>query len=184
MSAALKTRAWLAMEPADFKRDFARTIAIADKVQRALIVVTLGAIVAFVARSSDAGERYAIVSAVVLLSILFSSVVIIVPLQRRIIGKNEPETVTETRRALCMKMHLGRTGAAIAAFVLAERFYTRSVQRLDPTKTRLTWSALGSGSGQDRASTEAGVRAGSRRVTQLPPQGPGFSEVSQLGPLS
>jgi hypothetical protein len=119
IAAAVRIRACLGMNLTDFKRDFARTIGIADKVQPALVIVSLIVIVSFVVTSGDPGERYALGAGVVFLAILVASVAILVPLQKKIIRTTESREATEALRMRWMKGHLGRTMAAIVAFALA-----------------------------------------------------------------
>jgi hypothetical protein len=94
LAAALRSRAWTAMDAADFKRDFARTIAVADRVQPALAAATVAGIVASLTTSDALETRYAVGAAVTLVTVIALSVAILVPLQRRIIDLTESSDVT------------------------------------------------------------------------------------------
>ena len=118
IAAAWRSRSWLRMDLTDFKVDFARTIVVADKVQPALAVIAIGAIAAYVLRSSE-GEGFAIGAGLILLSTILVSLAILVPLQQRIINKSESNAVTDGLRSRWIRGHAIRTGAAVAAFCLA-----------------------------------------------------------------
>ena len=119
MAAAWRSRSWLEMNATDFKIDFSRTIAVADKLQPALAVGALGAITGYVLDSSEPGEGFAIGAGVILLGILVGSLAVLVPLQRRIIHNSESEEATEGLRSRWVRGHLMRTIAALVAFCLA-----------------------------------------------------------------
>jgi len=107
IAVASRSRAWLGMNLVDFKTEFARAIAIADRAQPALAHVTLAAIVAAALESSRPGETYAIGAGVTLITI-----------QRRIIDGTELDDLTASLRLRWIKDHLGRTAAALVAFGL------------------------------------------------------------------
>jgi hypothetical protein len=117
--AAARIPAWRRMSLTDFIPDFARTIVVADKVQPALLLVTLVATVGFALRVEEAARSAAIASAVGLIAILAASAAVLVPLQRRIIGSREPAGIQEALRDKWLRGHLGRSGIAALSFVLA-----------------------------------------------------------------
>jgi hypothetical protein len=119
IAAALRSRSWFAMDRSRFKIDFARTIAVADKLQPALAVGAIAAIAGYVIGSSESGEQFAIGAGSILFGIIVVSVAVLVPLQRRIISRSESDAVTERLQSRWVRGHAGRTGAALVAFLLA-----------------------------------------------------------------
>ena len=68
--------------------------------------------------ASRPGEGYTIGAGVTLMAILAISIIILVPLQRRIIDKTERDDLTAILRLRWIKGHLGRTATALVAFGL------------------------------------------------------------------
>jgi Domain of unknown function (DUF1772) len=117
--AATRMPSWKRMPPALFRPDFARVIAVADKVQPALLLLALSSTVVWAFRI-DAGARWAaFASAAVLVVTLAASGAVLVPLQRRIIGCEDSSEVTSMLRARWIRGHLGRSAAAVLSFSLA-----------------------------------------------------------------
>jgi hypothetical protein len=118
IGAAARSRTWPGMKLVDFKSDFARTIVVADKIQPALALFTLAAIVSSVIWTREQGESYLIAAGVTLATIIAISVVVLVPLQRRIIDRIESDDLTVALRRRWMRGHFARMVAALVSFAL------------------------------------------------------------------
>jgi anthrone oxygenase-like protein len=117
--AATRIPSWLRMPLAQFRPDFARVIAVADKVQPALLLLALSATVVFAFRV-EAGARWAAsASAAGLVVIMAASGAVLVPMQRRIIGGEDPAEVMSAQRIRWVRGHLGRSAIAVLSFTLA-----------------------------------------------------------------
>jgi hypothetical protein len=110
---------WRRMPVPQFRTDFARVIAVADKVQPALLLLALSATVVFAFRVEAAARWAALGSAAGLVVILVASGAVLVPVQRRIIGSDDSAEVTRALRMRWVRGHLGRSAAAILSFSLA-----------------------------------------------------------------
>jgi hypothetical protein len=110
---------WRALSPAQFKPDFARAIHKADRVQPALLVVSVVAAVGFGVTTAGAARSLALMGAAGFIVILIASGVVLVPLQRRIIASSEPPpAAVEAMRRHWFSGHLGRSILAAASFIL------------------------------------------------------------------
>jgi hypothetical protein len=119
VAAATRMPSWLRMPLAQFRPDFARVIAVADKVQPALLLLALSSTVVFAFRV-DAGARWAaFASGAGLVVILAASGAVLIPLQRRIIGCDDPAEVMSALRVRWVRGHLGRSAVAVLSFSLA-----------------------------------------------------------------
>jgi hypothetical protein len=90
---------WRAMPRAEFVTDFDKSIAVADKVQPALVIVTIVGAVGFALTSESTARGLAISAAAGFGITLLASLAILVPLQRRIISLGaQLETIEAMRR--------------------------------------------------------------------------------------
>lgn len=110
---------WLRMEPQVFLPDFERTIRTADKVQPALLVVTIASLW-MLSRSVDGmPSTLALAATGGFAATMIASVAVLVPLQRRMIrdGQN-PATPIRAMRSRWVRGHVGRTALSIVSFAL------------------------------------------------------------------
>jgi hypothetical protein len=114
----MRIPAWRTMAPADAEADFADSIRRADRVQPALLVVTLAAAIAFWVNATGSGRTLALGGIGGLVLTLVGSGAILVPLQRRIIRAPVANSRVEVLRRLWSAGHLARTAVALASFVL------------------------------------------------------------------
>jgi hypothetical protein len=117
--AATRMPSWRRMPVPQFRTDFARVIAVADKVQPALLLLSLSSTVVFALRVEAAARWAALGSAAGLVVILVASGTVLVPLQRRIIGSDDSAEVTRALRIRWLRGHVGRSAAAVLSFSLA-----------------------------------------------------------------
>lgn len=113
----MRIPAWRTMAPAEAEADFADSIRRADRVQPALLVITLAAAIAFSLNTTGSGRALAIGGIGGLVLTLVGSGAILVPLQRRIIRAPVDARVEDLRRRWSAG-HLARTIVALASFVL------------------------------------------------------------------
>lgn len=110
---------WRTMPGAHFVTDFDKSIAVADKVQPALLLVTIVGAVGF-GLSTDATARVLALSAAAGFAVtMLASLVILVPLQRRIIALGPDSQSLEAMRLQWFRGHLGRSVLSVLSFVLA-----------------------------------------------------------------
>jgi hypothetical protein len=119
VAAASRIPAWRRMTPAMFVRDFARTIAVADKIQPALLLIALFGTVGYATGVEAPALSAAVAAAVGFLGILAASGAVLVPLQRRIIRFEGPGDVIEGMRERWFRGHLGRSALSVLSFALA-----------------------------------------------------------------
>ncbi len=110
---------WRRMPQSQFIGDFEQTIAIADKLQPAVLIVAIGATVVFAITSDGLTRILAFAAAAGFLAVLTASLAILVPLQRRIVSRRDPEPAIEEMRGRWYQGHLGRTALSVASFVVA-----------------------------------------------------------------
>jgi hypothetical protein len=110
---------WRAMPRAQFVADFDKSIAVADKVQPALLGVTIVGAVGYALTSDSTARGLAISAAVGFAITLVASLAILVPLQRRIIALGGQSETIEEMRAQWFRGHLGRSMLSVISFVLA-----------------------------------------------------------------
>ena len=112
--------AWRATELTDFRVAFAHTLRRVDRLQPALLVVSLLSTIGF-ALDADGGARLvALFAAAGFLAVLIGSGAFLVPIQRRLASAAElssPEA--ERLRTLWLRGHMIRTVVALAALALA-----------------------------------------------------------------
>lgn len=110
--------AWRTMPAAPFVTDFRRTIRTADKVQPALLVVSIATAIAVAIGSEGTARTAAAVGAAGFVAILIASVALLVPLQQRIIGcPPEDADAIASMRSRWIRGHLGRSVLALASFL-------------------------------------------------------------------
>jgi hypothetical protein len=114
----MRIPAWKTMAPADAEADFADSIRRADRVQPALLVITLVGAIAFSLDATGSGRALALGGVGGLVLTLVGSGAILVPLQRRIIRAPGADARVEELRRFWSAGHLARTTVALASFVL------------------------------------------------------------------
>ena len=110
---------WRAMPRAEFVTDFDKSIAVADKVQPALVVVAIVGAVGYALTSESTARGLAASAAVGFGITLVASLAILVPLQRRIIRFGAESDIIEGMRVKWFRGHLGRSVLSVTSFVLA-----------------------------------------------------------------
>ncbi|MGH2787768.1 MAG: hypothetical protein ACRDJV_07635 [Actinomycetota bacterium] len=115
--AATRIPRWRRMEASPFLSDFAKTIAVADKVQPALLLIAIGSTVMLIASSNGVGEQLALGALVGFVLTMLGSVLFLVPLQRRMIHRGPEAMGLSTMRSVWLRGHLART--ALSAVSLA-----------------------------------------------------------------
>ena len=110
---------WRRMPLAQFIGDFEQTIDIADKVQPAVLVVSIIAAGLFAISTDGLARVLALVAAAGFLAVLVASLAILVPLQRRIIRSQDEPHELEAMRGRWFQGHLGRSVLSVASFVAA-----------------------------------------------------------------
>jgi DNA-binding MarR family transcriptional regulator len=110
--------AWRAAELTEFRTTFAHTLRRVDRLQPALLVVSLVSTVGF-AIAADGGARLAaVVAGAAMLAVLAGSGAVLVPAQRRLVSKELPTAEAERLRTLWLRGHVARTVLAVAALGL------------------------------------------------------------------
>ena len=110
---------WRAMGPAEFVTDFDKSIAVADKVQPAVLLVTIIGSVGF-ALTSDSTARVLALSATAGFALtMVASLAILVPLQRRIMARGPESQSLEEMRLRWFRGHLGRSVLSVISLVFA-----------------------------------------------------------------
>ena len=117
--ASFRVPQWRVMERSTFLPDFERTINVADKVQPALLVVTIIA-TAMVSSSIDGSEKVFGWGATTGFILTFlGSLVYMVPLQRRMIRTGaDPAVPIPEMRSRWIKGHVTRTALTLGSFAL------------------------------------------------------------------
>lgn len=112
--------AWRTMPMPLFMTDFAVAIHRADRVQPALLVVSVVTTVGFAIGASGAARTLALIGATGYVVTLIASGAVLVPLQRRIIASSEEQAeAIEAMRQRWFTGHVGRSALAVASFTLA-----------------------------------------------------------------
>jgi Domain of unknown function (DUF1772) len=110
--------AWRRMPLPRFRDDFATAIHRADRVQPALLVVTIVSTIGFALTATGPARTLALIGAVGFLLTLIGSGAILVPLQRRIIRSSVQPDALEAMRHRWFQGHLGRASVGVTSFVL------------------------------------------------------------------
>jgi hypothetical protein len=109
---------WRAMPVAQFGDDFSATIRRTDKVQPALLIAAIVAAVAFALAAEGWPSAWAWLGAAGFLVTLVASLVVLVPLQRRITASAPAsDPAVEAMRSRWFRGHLGRSVLSTASFV-------------------------------------------------------------------
>jgi hypothetical protein len=115
-----RSATWNTMRAPEFLTDFERTIRTADKVQPALLLVSLVASVGAVVAGEGTARVAAGIAAVGFVSILVASAVVLVPLQRRLIAAPRDDTdAIVSMRHHWVRGHVGRSVLAVLSYVAA-----------------------------------------------------------------
>ena len=111
---------WRTMPLPQYLTDFTETIHRADRVQPALLVAAIATAIAYGLTASAPARTFALIAAAGFLVTLVASLVILVPLQRRIIASSpQQRDAVEAMRRRWFSGHLGRSALAAACFTLA-----------------------------------------------------------------
>lgn len=113
-----RASAWRTASPADFRADFAHTLARTDRVQPALLVITLLSAIPFAVNLTGTTRALAALSIFGLAVILVGSGAVLVRIQRRLASPRAqlaPADV-ERLREHWLRGHLVRTILAVACF--------------------------------------------------------------------
>lgn len=115
-----KLSSWKTLTFLAFKDDFGRTIRIADTLQPILLAMALFSTVCFALRAQGQARLWAWLAVGGYAITMAASVIILVPLQRKIISfdKNKRADDLAAMRHAWNSGHMGRTGLAIASFAL------------------------------------------------------------------
>lgn len=117
--AGVRAPQWLAMERGAFLPDFARTIRTADKVQPALLVVTIASLWMRSRSADGAAAALALAASAGFALTMAASVALLVPLQRRMIREGaDPAVPIPALRSRWVKGHIGRTVLSVVSFAL------------------------------------------------------------------
>ena len=114
-----RSGAWMEMKTQEFLPDFARTIRIADRLQPALLLITIVSTAAVVLTTQSTTRAISAAGGAGFVATLIASVVVLVPLQRRIISTSpdRSDDIAAMRRAW-IRGHRGRSILSVASLVL------------------------------------------------------------------
>jgi hypothetical protein len=111
--------AWRALAVPCFRTEFETTIHVADRVQPALLLVSIVTTAGFAFSATGAARTLAVVGLGGFVVTLVLSAAALVPLQRRIIAsRQEPDSVVEVMRRQWFRGHLGRSALGVTSFVI------------------------------------------------------------------
>jgi hypothetical protein len=117
--ASFRVPQWRVMERSTFLPDFERTINVADKVQPALLIVTIISTAMLSSSIDGTGKIFGWGATTGFVLTLLGSVIYLVPLQRRMIRTGaDPAVPIPEMRSRWIKGHLTRTGVTLASFAL------------------------------------------------------------------
>ncbi len=106
---------WRKMPAAAFVDDFSQTLRRTDMVQPALLIAAIAGSAGFGATADGSSRTLALVGGVAFLAVLIASVLVLVPLQRRIVKDVDPETIGAMRERW-FRGHFGRALLSVAGF--------------------------------------------------------------------
>ena len=110
---------WRRMQLPEFLPDFSQTIDKADKVQPALLVVAIASAIGFAVSVDGDARALALAGVAGFVVTLVASLVILVPLQRRIIRLGaDSRAPIEAMRRQWFQGHLGRSALSLISFAL------------------------------------------------------------------
>ena len=110
---------WRSMPPKHFITDFDKSIAVADKLQPAVLVVAIAGTIGFALTSNSSARVLSLLAMAGFVITLILSLTIMVPLQRRIIRLGPEASTLEAMTTKWFKGHLGRFVLSVLSFVLA-----------------------------------------------------------------
>jgi hypothetical protein len=113
--------AWRRSDLAEFRTGFAHTLRQVDRLQPALLSVTLASTVGFATTANGPARTLGFVAATGFLAILVGSLAWLVPIQRRLkaSGSDQASATIERLRTQWLQGHVVRTALALVLFVLA-----------------------------------------------------------------
>jgi len=113
--------AWRAADGEEFQTAFAHTLRRADRLQPALLVVSLISTAGFALTAEGAARGLALLASAGFLIVLVGSGAWLVPIQRRLVepGSTAPASELDELRSQWLLGHLLRTVVALAALTLA-----------------------------------------------------------------
>jgi hypothetical protein len=113
--------AWRVSDAEEFRTGFAYTLRRVDRLQPALLTVTLASTVGFAISATDTARTLAMLAAAGFLVILVGSVSWLVPVQRRLKGSapGQPYMLVEQLKTQWLRGHLIRSAMALGLLVLA-----------------------------------------------------------------
>jgi hypothetical protein len=112
---------WRRADLVEFRTGFVHTLRRVDRLQPALLTVTLASTVGFAISASGAARTLAMLAAGGFLVILIGSLSWLVPIQQRLKAStsDQPSVTVERLRTQWLRGHVIRSTAALALFVLA-----------------------------------------------------------------
>jgi hypothetical protein len=111
---------WREADDVTFRTEFARTLRRVDRLQPALLLISLIGAVGFAVSGGGTARILAVAAALCLVAVLIGSGLALVPIQRRLIdpGTNLSTAEAGRLRGRWLKGHLIRTVVSLLAFVL------------------------------------------------------------------
>ena len=111
---------WREADDATFRTEFARTVRRVDRLQPALLLISVIGAVGFAVSGGGTARILAAAAALCFVAVLIGSGLALVPIQRRLIDPGTNLSTTEVRRlrGVWLKGHLVRTVVSLLAFVL------------------------------------------------------------------
>jgi hypothetical protein len=111
---------WRRTNLAEFQVSFAHTLRRVDRLQPALLALSLASTIGFAVTSDGSARVLALVAAAGFLLVLIGSAAWLVPTQRRLVASGEPTPQALDRlRTQWLRGHLIRTGVGLTALILA-----------------------------------------------------------------
>jgi Anthrone oxygenase len=112
--------AWRRTNLAEFQVAFAHTLRWVDRLQPALLVISLASTIGFAVTADGSARVLALVAAAGFLLVLIGSAAWLVPIQRRLVAPGEPTSQALDRlRTQWLRGHLIRTGVSLTSLILA-----------------------------------------------------------------
>ena len=112
--------AWRRAPIAEFRSEFAQTLRRVDRLQPALLSISLVSTIGFAVAAAGAARTLAVIAAAGFVLILAGSVVWLIPIQRTLKSDSElPVAVADGLRERWFRGHLARTVVGVALFVVA-----------------------------------------------------------------
>lgn len=110
---------WSRLGPADYKKSLDQTIRVADTLQPILLVMALISTLIFGVRAEGVASILAFAAVVGYAVVLAASLIILVPLQRKIVSSADQSPQLHSMRQKWQAGHIGRTTLSAVAFALA-----------------------------------------------------------------